>query len=136
MKLIMFNWWHPDVRPDGTNDDYWDKMIHNNDLEKAYGVKFISNIFKEVGQEDNFVLISQLTDIIRVRRDCVENVDYEGLFFGDKVNVVGSNNTPRQGTIYRVYYHDKNKKLWYEILDSNGRKISKRYFAADLKKII
>ena len=53
---------------------------------------------------------------------------------GDLVTVIVNdrNKTPRAGTIQRIIWHHKDSRYNY-YLEADGRSVSKRYFADDLK---
>ncbi|HEX9063196.1 MAG TPA: hypothetical protein VF941_23735, partial [Clostridia bacterium] len=55
---------------------------------------------------------------------------------GDEVEVIvnAKNTTYHRGLISQIIYHGNEKKWFYQIYE-NGKKVGKRYFEQDLKKI-
>ena len=56
---------------------------------------------------------------------------------GDKVEVILNerNTTPHKGIVNDVIWHFKYEQ-WFYMISENGKKVSKRYFATDLRKIV
>lgn len=137
IDLVIFQWWHPSIRPDKSNDIYWDSMIHKEDLQIAYDYKFKTNIFCVAGQEKGFILLKQHDISLRVKIDCLKHINYEGFYLADKVNILSKNgkNTPKVGYIENLSYHFIKKRLSYVLTDLNNKKLTKRYFSDDIKKV-
>ena len=56
------------------------------------------------------------------------------LGLGEAVEVLGGSNTSRNGIIRDVVWHTKLGE-WHYYIESNGKKVSTRYSASDLKRI-
>lgn len=134
--LVIFQWWHPSIRPDKSNDNYWDSMIHKDDLQIAYDNKFKSNIFCVTGQEKEFIVLKQGDSSLRVKNECLTHINYEGFYLGDKINVLSKNekNIVHVGYIENLSYHFKEKRLSYFLTDLDNKKLTKRYFSDDIEK--
>jgi hypothetical protein len=136
MNLVLFQWWNPKVRPDNSMDEYWDEMIYKEDLELAKNSKFKSNIFELEGQWNEYKIIKQLNITLRVKNNCLKPINSDGLYFGDKVEVIpNEQNSFRIGIIFSLEYHYKEKKILYYLTDLNNKELKKRYFSEDLIKI-
>lgn len=137
IELVIFQWLHPNLRPDKLNDKYWESMIHAEDLQIAYDHDFKSNIFFVTGQENEFYILNQFDTYLRVKEDCLKHINYEGFYLEDRVNVISQNekNTPKVAYIENIFYHFKKERISYFLNELNHKKITKRYFSYDLEKI-
>lgn len=140
MKLFRLNWWPKSVRPDSSDDEFWDSMIYPEDLNIMETGVFNGNIFNLVGENEDYIQITDGTNYIRINRskkeECLASVSFEGFFFGDWVQVksLKGKNTVRQGEIYYMFYHHKDERIVYHIRSNDGKKIKKQYYSKDLQK--
>ncbi|MGB4775017.1 MAG: hypothetical protein WBP45_07595 [Daejeonella sp.] len=136
MELVIFQWWHPDVRPDHQRDAYWDDMIHKEDLRIAYDFKFPFSIFKVMGEQGSFIIIKHLNCSLRVKKECLKYIKDEGFYIGDKVELISKDcsNIVKKGIIHTLTYHYQQERLYYYLTDLDNKKLKKRYLSDDLQK--
>lgn len=138
-KIYQFVWWPRNVRPNATDDEYWDSMIHPDDLSLIENGVFHGNIFKEIESDIHYLTISDGKNELRINQlkksGCLKAIDFEGFFFKDLVTVNSNNgeNTVRDGSISYLFYHSKDKCIIYHIDDSEGKRVKKQYKSKDLK---
>lgn len=142
MILYRLNWWPKSVRPDSSNDEYWDTMIHFNDLHLLESNFSSGNIFCLISEEKDYLKVSNGTISIRINQitkdDCLKLIIYEGLFINDFVLVktLNGKNTECKGVISYMFYHFKFECIVYHIKDESGNSIKKRYYKEDLLKLV
>lgn len=138
-KIYQFVWWPRNVRPNTTDDEYWDSMIHPDDLSLIENGVFHGNIFKEIESDIHYLTISDGENELRINQlkksKCLKEVDFEGFFYKDLVTVNSNNgeNTVRNGRISYLFYHNKDNCIIYQIDDPNGKRVKKQYKSKDLK---
>jgi hypothetical protein len=135
-QLAIFQWWHPSIRHDKVQDNYWNSLIHPDDLKIAEE-SFRTNIFF-VGQTQNsYTIIKQFDKILRVKQDSLKLIKFEGFYLEDKVSIKTKEgqNSNRNGIINSIQYDYKKKQLFYTIVGQDKKKVSRRYFSDDLRMV-
>ncbi|WP_127021015.1 hypothetical protein [Flagellimonas beolgyonensis] len=136
MELILLQWWSPEVRPDHSQDEYWDQMIHPEDLNFVSKEKFNTSIFLHLNNDGEYLVLSDLKNEFRVKPICTRKVKYEGFSLNDNVETIPNEgkNTKREGRIISMFYHYKDECIIYQISDQTGNILKKQYRKSDLKK--
>ena len=138
-EIYRFVWWPKNVRPTNAEDDYWDSMIHPDDLLFIENGVFHGNIFKLIGTDTNYLKVTDGKNVLRIdqlKKDyCLQLIEYEGLFYNDSVTVLSNDgkNTVREGKISNLFYHSKDKCIIYHIESRDGKEIKKKYKSIDLQ---
>ena len=135
MEYGLYNWWPKTIRPNDAMDERFDSMIHPEDIQLANEISPVGKVFVKTGRDGRYIVIEFGNNRLRVTPDNWEPVAGDGFKVGDKVRVLNNNgkNTPKEGYIVSMSWHNKNRSIIYH-LSENGKRLKKRYEANDIER--
>ena len=117
---------------------YMESRLKYYDFEstkKAYGDP-TSTILKCVRDDENeeYILVELLTtnEKMRIKREGYELTSKPKLDIGDKVKLIKY--PDKKATVRKIYWHDKDKRIYYLLdVENDKRKSASRYYEDDNK---
>ena len=121
-----YPWW-----PENGND--W---LHPEDVQLARRLIPSLRVFRREEVDGPFLRLHYGHHDLRVRRTLWQEVDWEGFYIGDWVEVLsrGKRNTPRTGRIREVEWDPDARRLRYQ-LSENDQPIARFYTADDFRHV-
>jgi hypothetical protein len=125
-KFGYFPWWPED-------GDAW---VHPDDVAAARAMIPSNRVFCRDDGDEDYLLMHYGDVTLRVRRTLWQEVEPEGLEFGDWVEVRsrGMLNEPRTGVIREVLWDDRVRAMRYQISE-NGTPVEQLYTREDLQRV-
>ena len=87
---------------------------------------------KCIAEEDDILICQHDKETVRILKTGWDERKTPEFYWGETVKIIAKN---KLATIELICWHYNEARYFYHLIDDNGKKISKRYYADELKKV-
>ena len=106
-------------------------VIHPDDFERWVEQYPYGGVFECIGREDGYLVLSTGSSRFRVKPNLFKPIAKEVKPLGTQI-VIESKGTSKNASIVDIRWHHQKGEPYY-FVEVDGKRLSKRYFNADLK---
>ncbi len=108
------------------------RYIYPQDLESFKTLSAYKKVFFCISEDSNYICLSYGQKRFRVKPDLYKQIETDGFFIKDTVEILNGSSQGKKATIENMYWHHKKQKIMYE-LKVNGKIKSRTYYQEDFK---